>query len=203
MTKSYYVDSAHLIVCGGEITDESAVWRDDIEALLPAAVNYGIQAGVWDQFKMEGDYDVPGSFVGNFPNIAVDKTDPDFPTLTLPKTMLPLSSDRGLRYLTSPKGHSYERMNDNLWCNWYYYKNLMKDQRFFRLHGKVVTLINMPKIENNATIGMIVSTEDYLDTDHLPVPVGQELTVINQLVALFKEQRSEPQDKVEDKTDIN
>lgn len=204
MQKQFYIDGAHLILTGGEITDESSIQRDELVALLPAAVNYGVQAGIWEQYKLEHDFDVPGAFVGTFEDIDVDVTDPDEPFFLLPKTVLAISSDRGIRMVYTPKGNQvYQRMSDNLFSNWGYYKNIMIDQRFFRAGDTKVKLFNKPLIEGKVNINMIVSTEDYDDDAQLPVPVGQETRVIAQLVALFREQRHTITDKVIDKTDIN
>lgn len=202
MQKGVYIDSAHAMVTGGDITDENAVWRDDIEALLPAAMNYALVGGLFDQANQEHDRDIPGSFVGVFENVDIDVTTP-YPSITLPKTIVPLSSDRGLRMITSPLGdHVYNRMNDNMYANWSYYKKIIKE-RFFKIFGTLVWLFNKGTLEDKCTVYMIVSAEDYLDTDQLPVPAGKEFVVIEQLAKLFMQQRHEKDDKIEDKTDIN
>lgn len=202
MLKGYYIDSAHAIVTGGDITDESAVWREDIDALLPAAVNFALVGGLFDQGNQEHDRDIPGSFVGVFENVAVDRTGAN-PKFTLPKTIVPLSSDRGVRLVTTPSGdHVYNKMNDNLYAGWHYYQKIIKE-RLYKLQGVTCRLFNIPDLEQFVTVAMIVSTEDYLDTDHLPVPAGKEMIVVQQLVQLFTRQRLERDDKIEDKTDIN
>lgn len=202
MIKGHYIDGVLQMITGGDISDESAVWREDIEAFLPAAVNYGLVGGLFDQANQEHDRDIPGSFVGVFENVAVDRTGP-VPTFTLPKTIVPLSSDRGLRLVTTVSGdHVYNKMNDNMYAGWHYYKKIIKE-RFYKLQGVTCRLFNIPDIEDAVTVAMIVSTEDYADTDHLPVPAGKEGVVIDQLFKMFARQRLERDDKIEDKTDIN
>lgn len=202
MLKGIYIDSALQMITGGDISDESAVWRDDIEALLPAAVNYALVGGLFDESNQEHDRDIPGSFVGVFEGVSVDRTGAH-PQFVLPKTMVPLSSDRGLRLVTTIAGdHVYNKMNDNFFAGWHYYKNILKE-RMYKLFGTSCRLFNIPDLEEAVTVYMIVSTEDYLDTEHLPVPAGKEVIVIEQLFKMFSRQRLERDDKIEDKTDIN
>lgn len=202
MIKGHYIDGVLQMINGGDISDESAVWREDIEAFLPAAVNFGLTGGLFVQANQEHDRDIPGSFVGVFENVAVDRTGA-VPTFTLPKTIVPLSSDRGLRLVTTVAGnHVYNKMNDNLYASWHYYKKIISE-RMYKLQGTSCKLYNIPDIESGVTVAMIVSTEDYADTDHLPVPAGKEAMVIDQLFKMFARQRLERDDKIEDKTDIN
>lgn len=203
--KGWYIDSALQMVLGGDENSESAVWREDVEALLPMAVNYALNAGMWEQLKLEKDFDLPGSFIGTFENLPVDITDPDEPFFTIPGTnLITLTSDRALRMVYTKKGFNvYQRMSDNLFSNWGYYKKLMVDQRFFRVAGMACTLFNKPDIEDTVCCKKIVSTEDYGDLDEMPIPAGQELVVVQQLVKLFDKQRRTPEDPYEDGSDIN
>lgn len=205
MIRGHYIDNALKMVLGSEETDDSAVWRDDIESLLPAAVNYALNAGMWEQLKLEKDFDIPGSFIGTFEGIAIDFTDPDAPVFTIPGTnLITLSSDRALRMVYTQKGGVYNRMSDNFYSMWNsYYKNVLVGQRFFYLNGMSARLYNVGALETTVCCKKIVSTEDYGDMDELPIPAGQELVVITQLVKLFREQRMTPADPYQDGTDIN
>jgi hypothetical protein len=187
---------------GGEITDENSVWREDLEALLPAALNYSMMAGFFEQSNSEKDYEVPGSFVGHY-LVDVDFTDRNNPFITLPKHPVVLPSDRAIRFIMSEKcDRIYNRMSDNMLASWDYYKGIIKD-RFFQLEGKKVRLFNHPPLQKKCVIKMITSAEDILDTEHLPVPAGKEFLVIDELVKRFDKQRTSLTDKIIDKTDIN
>lgn len=203
MVKGFYIDSAHQLVCGGDITDESAVWREDVAALLPAAVNFVVLGALWEQFKMEGDKDIPNTFYVPFVNQTLDMTGP-VPTLVIPANIIPLPSDRGIRMVTSPQGDNvYQRMNDNLYSNWNYYKKIMLSQRFYRPVGKTIYLYNKPALETEANIYLLTSAETYADTDELPVPAGKEMMVVQQLFSMFMKQQAESDHKIQFKSDIN
>lgn len=202
MIKGYYIDSVLQMIEGGEVTDETAVWRDDVEALLPVAVNQAIVGGLWDQANQEKDRDIPGSFLAVFENVPVDRTGAH-PTFTLPVTIVPLSSDRGVRLVTTVSGdHVYNKMNDNLYAGWSYYKKIIKE-RLYKLQDMKCRLFNIPDIESAVTVVIIQSVENYADTEELPVPAGKEGMVIDALFKMFARQRLERDDKIEDKTDIN
>lgn len=204
MKKGVYVDSAHQMVCGGDITDETVVWREDIEALLPAAVNFALVGGLFDQSNQERDRDIPNTFIVPFIEENINITGPT-PYFTLPQNIVPLSSDRGIRMVTSPVGDKiYEKMNDNLYAQWdAYYKNIMIGQRFYRMVGQQGFLYNKPALEKKINLYLIVSAENYGDDDELPVPAGKEIIVITQLFSLFLKQQAEAQQNIQFKTDIN
>lgn len=202
MLKGIYIDEVHQMVTGGVVNDSNSVWREDIEALLPAAVNMAVVGGLWDQSNQEHDRDIPSSFIGTFENITIVTTG-NHPKVTLPKTIIPLSSDRGVRLVTTVKGDNvYTKMNDNLYANWNYYKNIFFE-RFYKLEGTDILLFNKPALETGVTLKMIVSTEDYTDDQHLPVPAGKEMMVIDELYKRFIAQRYGPADRIEDQKDVN
>lgn len=202
MVKGFFIDSVHQMVTGGVVNDSNSVWREDIAALLPAAVNMAVVGGLWDQSNQEHDRDIPSSFIGTFENLTVDTTG-NHPKFTLPKTIIPLSSDRGIRLVTTVKGDNvYTKMNDNMYASWNYYKNIFFE-RFYKLEGTDILLFNKPALETGVTLKMIVSTEDYTDDQHLPVPAGKEMMVIDELYKRFIAQRYGPADRIEDQKDVN
>lgn len=203
MIKGVFIDLAHAIVCGGDITDESAVWREEVAAFLPAAVNFVALGALWEQFKMEGDKDIPNTFYVPFVNQTLDMTGP-VPVFTIPSTVVPLPSDRGIRMVTSPQGDNvYQRMNDNLYSNWNYYKDIMLNQRYYRPVGMTIYLYNKPPLETKANIYLLTSADTYGDNDELPVPAGKEMIVVQQMAALFMRQEAQAEHKIQFKSDIN
>lgn len=203
MTRGQYIDSVHQMVNGGDINDSNEVWREDIAVLLPAAMNFALVGGMFDQGNQENDRDIPGTFI--YPVLNIDLIiQPNLVYFTVPKNIVPLASDRGIRMITSPGGdHLYEKMNDNLYAQWHYYKNIMVGQRFHRVVGTQINLYNKPALETTANAYLIVSAEQYNDTDELPVPAGKEFVVIQQLFTLVMKQRAEAQQNIQFKSDIN
>lgn len=203
MIKGFYIDSVVDMVNGGDDNDQNEVWREDISALLPAAYNFVVVGALWEQFEREKDKDINNGFVMPFINQTITKVGESY-TFTIPQTIVALASDRGVRMVTSPEGgHLYQKMNDNLYSNWNYYKNIMVGQRYYRLVGQTGYIYNKPKLEDKINLYLLVGAENYADTDELPVPAGKELIVIQQLFSLFSKQRAEAQQHIQFKSDFN
>lgn len=204
MIRGFYIDSVLNLVEGGDVNDQNDVWREDIAALLPAAVNYANVGAMFDQSNMEHDRDVPNTFVVPFVNISVSTLSNGVGQFTLPTVIVSLPSDRGIRLITSPQGDNvYQIMNDNLYANWNYYKNIMLGQRFFRVIGTTINLYNKPSLETQANVYVLQDASAYADTDELPVVAGKEIVCIQELFKLFSKQRAEAQQNIQFKSDFN
>lgn len=203
MIKGYYIDSVTDLINGGDDNDKKEVWREDIDSLLPAAVNFVVVGALWEQFAREGDKDINNGFIMPFLNVVLN-TVGSKTTFTIPETIIPLPSDRGVRMVTSVEGdHLYQKMNDNLYSNWNYYKKIMINQRFYRLIGQTGIVYNKPALETEVNLYLLVTADNYADTDELPVPAGKELAVVQQLFVLFSKQRAEAQQNIQFKSDFN
>lgn len=203
MEKGRFIELVLLGVNGGVLVDESNLQRIDIEAYLPAAVNYALTAGRNISISQEGNRDLPSMFYGTFSDLVIDRTG-SIPFITLPKGYVPLYGNEGVRSVFDNCGNYYAPLMDADRRTIKAYKDKLIDQGFYYPIGK-------SKIEvypSNPLVTMlngeyIVRAEDLDDEDELPLPASTETMALDLCVQWFTDQRSRPADLINNKADIN
>lgn len=201
MTKGNFVESIILRVGGGVLVDEMAIQRVDVEAYLPAAVNYALTAGRNIAISQEGNRDLPSMFYGTFTDLSIDRTG-NVAFVTIPKGYVPLYGNEGVRSVFDNCGNYYSPLMDADRRTIKSYKDKLIDQGFYYPIGK-------NKLEvypsNDFVISLngeyIVRAEDLDDDDELPLPAGMETVALDLCVQWFTDQRSVPADLINNKSD--
>lgn len=205
MQKGVFRELVLLRINGGKLTDESAVQRRDIDAYLPAAINYVVTQGLFSNIKSEGDRELPNAFYAYYDAlpIIIDSARYKKPYFELPKKPVPLVKNQGIRMVLDDCGNRYYPLSDTDYGNADYYSELFPNQRFYRQVGMRMYLWNAPVLAEQLNCELVVSAEDLLDTDELPIQAGLEQQAIDICVQFMTGQRSVEADLKNDKKDLN
>lgn len=202
MKQGVAIELVLLRVNGGELTDEGSVQRADIRAYLPVAINYVTSKAYYTNRKEEGDRDFPSSFYGTFDGIVIDRNG-NVPIITLPKMVVDLPSNQGIRYITDDCGNTFTPLSDADFQMVNYYKNMFPGERFYRRIGLVVQLWNLSPLAKHINSIIMIDPTEFDDDTTLPIQAGMEQDVIDLCVQHFTAQRQQPADVVANKTDLN
>ena len=201
MTKANFVELVILRVGGGVLTDEMNLQRVDVEAYVPAAVNYALTAGRNTSISQEGNRDLPSMFYGTFTDLAIDRTG-SVAFVTLPKGYVSLYGNEGVRSVFDDCGNYYSPLMD-------------ADRRLIKSYGKKLLgqgfyyPIGKSKLEVYPTNPLveslngeyIVRAEDLADDDELPLPADTEAMALDLCVQWFTDTLSRPADLINNKSD--
>lgn len=201
MTKSLFVENVILALGGYVLTDEMNVQRWDIEAFLPAAVNYALTSGRNTSLSQEGNRDLPSMFYGTFTDLVIDKTGSvDF--VTLPKGYVPLYGNEGVRSVFDNCGNYYAPLMDADRRTIKAYKNKLIDQGFYYPIGKTkVEVYTTNPLVEKLSGEYIVRVQDLADDDELPLPADTEMQAIQLVAQWFTQPSSRPADLIVNKSD--
>lgn len=202
MRKGVFIENCLLRCNGGELTPDSAVQRVDIEAYLPAAVNYVVTAGRNTNIKIEGDRDYPSAFFGVFNDLTIIRTS-TIPTFTFPKGYIPLASNEGIRSISDNCGNYYNPLTESDRRTIKYYGKLMTGQCFFFPLGANIELYGVPPLAEKINGVLLVDSEELADTDHLPIQAGFEEVALKLIYEWISGERESPADVKNTGRDIN
>lgn len=201
MTKGIFVENVILMIGGGVLTDELSTQRVDIQAFLPAAVNYALTAGRNTAISQEGNRDLPSMFYGTFTDLVVDRSTPTA-SITLPKGYVPLYGNEGVRSVFDNCGNYYSPLMDADRRIIKAYKDKLIDQGFYYPLGKYkVEVYTSNPLVTMLNGEYIVRAEDLDDEDELPLVGDTELLAIQTCANWFKDPRSRPADLINNKSD--
>lgn len=204
MTRGEIIEICLLRINGGTLNSEASVHREDIRAYLPSAVNYALTASYNIGIRAEGIRDISGLFWGSFYDLAITRTEPRKPRITLPKGTIALPRNQGIRRIVDDCDQVYTPLQDGDLHSIEYMQNVLSGSNFFRLFPTYIELYTLnPLVTKINELNMITRTEDLLDTDILPIPAGMEDTVIDLCYDKFSPQRRNPADKLNNTVDLN
>lgn len=195
MTKGVFKENVFIRVNGGTINSETSVQRVDIDAYLPAAVNYAMTAGRNISLQTEGLRDLPSMFYGTFSDLEIDRTG-TVAKITLPKGYAPLYGNEGLRSIFDDCGNYYTPLNDADRRNIKWYGKKMLDQAFYYPIGKTTVEVypNNPLVEKLSG-EYIVDVNELTDDDELPLAGDTEVMALDLCVQWITGERQMPSDK--------
>jgi hypothetical protein len=204
MTKGEIIDTVLIRINGGVLNSESAVWRVDLEAYIPAAVNYALVAMENIQIKDEGDREMPGDFVACYelPIQYNEDRRVDFVALTV--APIAFRSNRGIRLIIDNCNHTYAPMREtgvsgiNKILKYLGHKGL-----YWYQGNNDIFIYNKPKLANRLFVYIIKNVKSYAMDDELPIPAGMEADVMNIMYEYFTGQRQVPADRKSDQRDLN
>lgn len=205
MTKGVFKELVFLKINGGQLADDSAVKRRDINAYLPAAVNYAMMAGYGINIQMEGNRDFSSCFYGFFSgNTLLTDTDRhNWKYIVLPKATVPLPRNQGIRTVENGCGYTLKPLSDNAFRTIGSHSSIFTGDSYFRLEGNKIYLFNLPPVTSTIDLSMIVDSAALADTDTLPIPAGLETKAIDICYEFMIGERQLPADKKSDQRDIN
>jgi len=202
MTKEVFVETVILRVNGGNLSDESSTQRVDVEAYLPAAVNYAVTAGRNTNLQIEGNRDYPSLFYGSFSNLSIDRSQTP-PTVTLPKGYMPLAGNEGIRFVHDNCGNYYAPLMDADRRTIKSYSKQLTDQLYFYPLGKKLELWGLNPLAEDLSGEIIIDVEELAPTDELPIQAGFETMALDICYQWITGQRQYPADKKNNNADIN
>lgn len=197
MTVGKIIESIYLRVSGGRPSPDVSVLRVDIKAALPAAVNYAITQNYWQTLQAEGDSEIPGTFISEYLDVPIQQDAKNRDYIQMPQKIVPLGSNRGLRYISDDCGNNYKPMpqggTSGFSCYW---GKVMKGKSLYSLVGDKAYIINKPDMVEKLNVGALTNVESLSDSDEAPIPAGYEPQVLDILAAFFRDQRFTPKDYI-------
>jgi len=201
MEKGKFVELVIIRLGGGVLADDLAIQRVDVEALLPAAVNYAMTAGRNTHLAQDGDRDFPSMFFGTFTDLPIDRSG-NIPSITLPKGYVPMYGGEGLRSIFDNCGNYYSPLMDADRRSIGYYKGKMLCQGFYYPIGKKkVEVYPTTEIVETLSGEYIVNPDELEDTDELPLPGETAMMALDLCVQWLSDQRERPADLTNSKVD--
>lgn len=202
MTLGIFVETILLRINGGVLPVDSAVQRVDIQAYVPAAVNYAREKSYNINLQLEGNRDIPSTFYGQFDDLPILR-DKKQPYIAYPKGTVSMRGNQGIRFITDNCCGSYSPLSDNDMSLICYYGDKMIDMKFYRPKQANIELFGASPLAETINMEMIVRVEDLDDDDELPIDAGFEADALNICWELISGQREIPADKRSDNSDIN
>lgn len=191
MTKGELIDLVHLKLSGGKLSQDLTWERGDVEAFLPAAMNYVITMyNRQDRAESLQELQVYGSTTGGtnaepfLTTVQVtplrDETRDDW-YVDLPKKARILPLNRGIEDVFAPKGEwNFQRISSpaaivglDMPCGYYWYE-----------HPKL-RLKNLELPTGPLYVRYLVDTTDLDENDTIPMPAGLEVQVAQLMYDFF------------------
>lgn len=195
MKKGEVVEIVFTSVNGGRPSTDSSVLREDIKALLPAAINYVLTGDYWARIKNDDDREVPNGIVTEleFSNVCTDGHNREYLPFVYP--VVNIGGNGGIRYVHDSIGNSYAPIPLGTSRSTFWDKALSSN-REYQVHKDKIVLKNRPELTSCFLVGVILDSSLLEDNDELPIPVGSEPDVIDLLTNFFLNQRMQPKDYV-------
>lgn len=205
MKKGIFIEIVFLRISGGRLNTDLSVKRVDIEAYLPACVNYALTKGYFTQQEQEQNRDLPTQFYTYFPNLTIltDTTKRNRKYVELPGTLIGLPSNRALRLVLDNCENTYSPVPEAQVGSLNHWLTVFENESFFRLREKKLLLYNVADLAETVDVEMIVSVSDLDDEAELPIPAGEENNALTMCVEFITGQRQIPTESKVDTNDIN
>lgn len=197
------VEAVFLRVNGGKPSTDNSVFREDVRALLPAAVNYAMDSAYNINVRAEGDRDLPAEFYGVFEDVAIDRTGKR-PFFELGLGTVPLKGNQGIRFVNDDCGNYYAPLSDSDMATAEHWAAKGSGSKWYRRKRQTVELWNINPIAETINYQAITNIESLEDTDDAPIQAGQEPVVIELLASWITGEKQAPYDaKINSRDDVN
>lgn len=194
MRLNLFVDLIYRQINGGRPSTDSSVTKNQIKALLPAAVNYALTGDYWANIRMEGDREVPGAFITELEARTFKTDDLGKEYIELPESLANIGGNGGVRYVRDGgENHYSPRPQGTSPSHW---DGILLGLREFQHTKRRLYLYNRNCLVDMFFIGVILDVSEMKDTDDLPIPAGREPEVIDIVRAFFRDQRLSPKDYI-------
>lgn len=205
MLKITFIESVYNRIYGGRPSADFSILKADIEAYLPAVVNFAMTKGFYTQKNQEGNGDIPTSFYHTYTELPL-LTDPkrnNRQYFLLPATLVSMPSNRGLRAVFDNCEKRYTPLNDNQLGNISYWTNIFKGQGFYNLDEKKVYVFNSSPLAETIRVTMIITAIELGDEDELSIPAGLEGEALEMCFEFVTGIKKMPVDRKNDARDLN
>lgn len=197
------VEAVFLRVNGGKPSTDNSVFREDIKALLPAAINYAMDASYNINVRSEGDRDLPAEFYGVYEDVTIVRTGKK-PYFTLQDGTVPLKGNQGIRFVHDDCGNYYSPLTDSDMATAKYWSEKGTGSKFYRRKSQTVELWNVIPTAEKINYQAITDIRSLSDTDEAPIQAGQEPMVIELLTSWILGEKQMPYDsKIDTRDDVN
>lgn len=195
MKKGVLTEIVFTSVNGGRPGTDASVLREDIKALMPAAINYVMTGDYWARLKNDGDREMPNAVITEleFSGYSRDSIGRDF--LRLEQPLINIAGNGGIRYVQDTVGNSYapRALGTSKAAYW---DVAMQFNREYQFKNKKIYLMNRPELSEYFFVGVIMDVSSFGDDDELPIPAGSEPEVVDMLINFYTNQRMQPKDYV-------
>lgn len=195
MKKGNLIEVVFTSVNGGRPSTDVSVLRVDIEALIPAAINYSLTGDYWARLRNDDDREVPNDIVTEleFDSVCCDHHGREFVEVCYP--LINLAGNGGVRYVNDSMGNTYAPIvlgtsRSSFW------DKALKSNREYQYKNKRIYLKNRPELSKYLLVGVLLDSSLLDDNDELPIPAGKEAEVIDVLISFFTNQRMQPKDYI-------
>lgn len=182
-------------VNGSRPSTDSPILREDIEALIPAAINYAITGDYWARLKNDGDREIPNGFVAELILADFEFDQIGRENVKMDKPLINIAGNGGIRYVMDQCGNTYAPRAIGTSAGSFWDKALQYNKEYQYLEKKIF-LINKDPLASAILVGIVIDSSQLSDEDELPIPAGSEPEVIDMLKNFFTDQRMQPKDYV-------
>lgn len=203
MTKEIFIDLVFQKIYAGRPTADFSVLKSDIEAYLPAACNYALMHGYYDQQSAEHNRDIPTTFYHYYGDLPLEADTRKYPFFLLPKKIVAMPSNRGLRKVMDMQDRVYAPIGDTQMSNVDYWCKIMSDEVYYRIEQNKVFIYNKPAGLDKFAILALIEVSDLADTDELYITAGLEKEAIDICFEFVTGIRQLQADAENDGNDIN
>lgn len=205
MQKGVLIELVLQRVSGGIVNQDTSrqVRREDIEAYLPASINYAITKQYYINKREDGESTIPNDFISTYyVDVQYDQRRDIYYSM-LPTQLISMDKNRGLRSISPIKGDDQfiearfeARKHDS------YYSGSTAQSTIYRLIGDRVDYDNISPSVTEVVIRMVSSIGSLNDEDEVPLPSGTEVEVIQICSEFFLGQRSAQPDFINNNTSL-
>lgn len=194
------IETVFTAINGGRPNTDLSVMREDIEAALPAAINYAITGDYWANVQREDDRELPNSFVAEqyVSEVKCDNWGREYIDFDISFINVPGNS--GIRYVQDVVGNVYTPRAMGVSRKSYWDKATSYNTEH-QYSNKKIMLFNRPELVQEFVVGYVADSGELGNDDELPIPAGSEPQVIDLLTNLFLNQRMQPKDYIVDGID--
>ncbi len=199
MTKAEIIGQVLLMFSGGRPNTDMSVRKNDVAVLIAPAVNYlNTNQYYLEKAQEDGSKDVNPLMLQVF-GVKVlfdEKRGRKYSDLPTPPITLP--SGRSVDYVGSYQGSSYIPISSQDIELEQYYACYKKNVTSYNIEGKRIWYYNAPPLVDEVLIKMIVSADNILDNDQVPVTPGKEPELLKIIYELLTGQRELKADPIND-----
>jgi len=190
MTVGEFVEQVFILVEGGQLTQDTNIFREDIRNYLPSLANYFITKQYFIN-KQDGESIVPSDFIATYEDVEVlydDRRGKSYIELPVPLVTLP--KDMGLQMVSPMKGtYTFARLPIQAEQHMATVYQNVPDTVWYMLEGAKVFLINIPKEVETLLVRTVVNIHTLSDNDYFPIPSGDVVAALDKCVEFFLKQK--------------
>jgi hypothetical protein len=196
MTKAELTEVVIQKTQGGIVNADTSrvVRREDINTMLPAAINFAILQQYRLTQREEGVSEIPDSFLATYIETVAFDSDRELNFITLSKPILGMAKNRGIRSVSSLKGDTFIETTLTAKRHDSYYTGSTAQNITYYIEGNKIFIDNLPAVVDKVMVRAVQSANDLKDDEQVPIPAEYMMNVIDILVNHFLGTRQIPAD---------